>query len=150
MQNNFLLEQIWCRRIKVRNVNNISYLGSILEVLLATKVVSLIDENEHSAPYALSERSQLLPDVLLGDVLFEEMDLEVPANAIILVESAAFSEGESYDSRQLGDALASVLMDVAAFQGFGEELFKPEYPEMYHALQTNLNSNLNNIRNGAV
>jgi len=117
MPNNTLLQHIWSRKISVPDRSEVSPLASMLETLLPTKVVTLVQEDCHADSYALMESTTLLPNVSLGDVLAEELDLHVPKETVILIEPSHIANAKEYNLREQGNALGRILIHLACEQG---------------------------------
>ena len=125
MREKVLLQHIWSEKVEVRDPESKSPLAAILEAILSTNVIVLNVDNATQSPFALMENVELLPDVSLGDVLFEELNIDVPANAIVLVEPKQVTDEELYSSQQLGDVLGRVLIDVATSVAASDSVFLP-------------------------
>lgn len=114
MQKDRLLEQIWEGAITVRSPDGMSPLARLLGALLTVPLVTLVGEDGGARPLALMETDELLPGASLGDVLAEELGLDVPRDAVVLIEPVAFADARSFSGRALGEELGRILADIAA------------------------------------
>lgn len=130
MQVNSLLKQIWSNKIAARERDSKSPLTSILEVLLSVSVVSLVLDSNATPAYAMAEHTELMPGVTLGDVLYEELNIDVPRNAIVLVESTDQANAVSCESHVLGGALGRVLIDLVSAQNTSVPMFQSRVAEL--------------------
>lgn len=113
MQNNRLLEQIWGNAIELRDPDQMSPLARLLEALLTVPTVALVSYAAAERPLALMESAELLPGASLGDILAEEIGIDVPRDAVVLIEPAAFADAESFSGNALGQELGRILMELA-------------------------------------
>jgi len=113
MQGDALLEQIWSGAIEARTADNMSPLARLLGALLTVPMVTLVSRSEVARPFAMMETDELLPDAPLGDVLAEELGLEVPRDALVLIEPVGFADARSFSGRALGEELGRILNQVA-------------------------------------
>ena len=114
MRKDRLLEQIWEGAVEVRSPDGMSPLARLLGALLTVPLVTLVAEDGGDQPIAMMETDELLPGAPLGDVLAEELGLDVPRDAVVLIEPAAFADARSYSGRALGEELGRILADIAA------------------------------------
>ena len=112
MEPESILARIWEGDLKIQEADTFSPLSSILETLLVSEIISLTTEG--SEPIALFESVELLPDITLGDVLFEEFCIDAPAGAVILIEPADTDPSEPLDQKELGKSLGALLIDLIA------------------------------------
>ena len=107
-----LLAQIWGGAIELDAGAEPSGLVALLSSMMSVPLVVLSTDTELDRPYAFMEMTEVMDGVILGDVLAEELELEVPYGAMILVEPKGFFE-KSMSGGALGQILGLVLMDVA-------------------------------------
>jgi len=117
MQDCALLEQIWSEAIEARPPEAMSPLARLLGALLTVPVVTLVSHADGDRPHALMESDELLPGASLGDVLAEELGLDVPRDAVVLIEPVAFADAEAFSGAALGEELGRVLSDIASCAG---------------------------------
>ena len=126
MQADALLEQIWGNAIEVRAAGEMSPLARLLGALLTVPMVTLVAHAGGERPYAMMESDELLPGAPLGDILAEELGLDVPQEAVVLIEPVGFADAASYSGSALGAELGRILGDIAssaaAPAGSGEEI----------------------------
>lgn len=113
MQGDALLEQIWGNAIEVRAPAEMSPLARLLGSLLTVPLVTLVAHAEGGRPFAMMESDELLPGAPLGDILAEELGLDVPQDAVVLIEPVGFADASSYSGRALGEELGRILGDIA-------------------------------------
>ncbi|APX89218.1 hypothetical protein BV394_05390 [Brevirhabdus pacifica] len=69
----------------------------------------------HAHPAVLSDGAEVMPELPLGDVIAEELGLDVPHGTLIVIGQddpyAAWSDGEGL-SYHVGELVAEVLLDV--------------------------------------
>ncbi|WP_165978825.1 hypothetical protein [Antarcticimicrobium luteum] len=117
MQGAALLEQIWGDEIEVRAPDEMSPLARLLGALLTAPMVTLVTHTEGGQPYAMMEADELLPGAPLGDILTEELGLDVPHDAVVLIEPACFADADSYSGNVLGRELGRILSEIATCAG---------------------------------
>ena len=113
MQSDVVLEQIWSGAIEARASENMSPLARLLGALLTVPMVTLVAHAEVARPFAMMETDELLPGAPLGDVLAEEMGLDVPRDALVLIEPVGFADAMSFSGRALGEELGRILNEIA-------------------------------------
>jgi len=113
MQSDVVLEQIWGGAIEARSAENMSPLARLLGALLTVPMVTLVAHAEVTRPFAMMESDELLPGAPLGDVLAEEMGLDVPRDALVLIEPVGFADAMSFSGRALGEELGRILNEIA-------------------------------------
>lgn len=114
MKQNSLLEQIWSEAIELRQPGQMSPLAGLLGTLLTVPTVTLVSHGGAERPFAMMEGAELLPGASLGDILAEELGIDVPRDAVVLIEPAAFADAEEFSGSELGQKLGNVLMDIAS------------------------------------
>ncbi|MDK3016731.1 hypothetical protein [Pseudodonghicola flavimaris] len=113
MQNETLLELIWSGAIESRNANGDSPLAGLLDALLTVPAIGLVGDLGDGRAHAFMESTELMPGVSLGDVLDQEMGLDVPQDAVVLIEPACSADAEVYSGNHLGQVLGGILMQLA-------------------------------------
>jgi len=113
MQGDALLEQIWGEAVEERAADAMSPLARLLGALLTVPMVTLVAHAEGDRPYAMMEGHELLPGASLGDILAEELGLDVPQDAVVLIEPVGFADASSYSGSALGEELGRILGDIA-------------------------------------
>ncbi len=114
MRNSALLEQIWSEMIEARQPEDMSPLARLLGALLSVPMITLVSRGAGDRPFALMEGDELLPGASLGDILAEELGMDVPRDAVVLIEPVAFADAQSFSGHALGEELGRVLTDIAA------------------------------------
>ncbi|MDX2485534.1 MAG: hypothetical protein QNK42_17960 [Pseudodonghicola sp.] len=114
MRSDALLELIWGEAIEVRGPEELSPLARLLGALLTVPMVTLVAHADDNRPFAMMESDELLPDAPLGDILAEELGLDVPRDAVVLIEPIGFADAASFSGRALGEELGRILGDIAA------------------------------------
>lgn len=108
-----LLAQIWGGSIAYDEAKEPSSLTALLTSMVGVPLVVLECDAETDRPYAFMETTEVMEGVILGDVLAEELELEVPYGAMILIEPRGFFENRVMSGSNLGELLGLTLMDVA-------------------------------------
>ena len=90
-----------------------SGLSAMLTAMISAPLVVLQSKAPLDRPYAAMETVELMEGVSFGDVLAEELELEVPYGAMILIEPEGFFETQSISGAKLGELLGLALLDVA-------------------------------------
>ena len=117
MQSDLVLEQIWSGVIEARSAENMSPLARLLGALLTVPMVTLVAHAKVARPFAMMETDELLPGAPLGDVLAEELGLDVPRDALVLIEPVGFADALSFSGRALGEELGRILNEIATGGG---------------------------------
>jgi hypothetical protein len=60
------------------------------------------------------ESAELLPGASLGDVLAEELGIDIPHDAVVLIEPVASAEAEEISGHALGQQLGHILVELAS------------------------------------
>lgn len=108
-----LLAQIWGGAIGHDPAVDPSGLAALLTSMISVPLVVLHSDADIDRPYAFMETSEVMDGVILGDVLAEELELEVPYGAMILVEPRGFFDGQALSGNTFGELLGLALLDVA-------------------------------------
>lgn len=81
--------------------------------MVSVPLVVLQSDADMDRPFAFMETSEVMEGVILGDVLAEELEIEVPYGAMILVEPKGFFDNKTLSGSALGQILGLILMDIA-------------------------------------
>lgn len=108
-----IVEQIWGGDISDVQESAVSPLEGLLASVVNVPVVTLASRVDGGRPYALLESSEVLPGVSLGDILSEELSLEVPFGSLILVQPMGFSDTKDFSGQKLGEMLGMIILDMA-------------------------------------
>jgi hypothetical protein len=108
-----LLAQIWGGGIEIDATSDPSGLTALLTSMISAPLVVLKADAALDRPYAFMEMTEVMEGVILGDVLAEELGLEVPYGAMILIEPKGYFESQPQSGTALGQLLGLVLMDIA-------------------------------------
>lgn len=99
MKRNALLEQIWSGAVTLFDAGTPGEIARGVMALLPVRTISLKNAGCHPLPRILNESEELLPGLTLGDVLSEELGIDVPYGALVVFEEVAeVSEGEGKTS----------------------------------------------------
>ena len=116
MSHGHVLGLIWSGDVELRADENKSPLAMLLDSILSVPTVSLVVKSEMMAPKAYPDSEELVPDCQLGDILFEELGIEVPVNSVVLFEPWAMANADSMSTGELGRQLGKVLSSIAGHQ----------------------------------
>ncbi len=103
-----LLEQIWDGAVAVADPGARGPVAQAIAARLPVATVVLTIRGGAAGPRILPESHELMPDLALGDVLAEELDVHVPYGAFVVLEGSEFSKGDT-----LGEQYIEWLLDVA-------------------------------------
>ena len=116
MERNGLIAQIWGGDLSEGGDLQGSPLAGLLGSLMDVPVIALASDAEMARPIAVMEETEILDDVSLGDVLSEEMGIEVPYGALILVMPKDFSQSQDLSGQKLGEILGHIILDMTQGQ----------------------------------
>ncbi len=108
-----LLNYIWSGGVKCRSRGEETPLAVLLECILSVPTVSLVMTTGMKEPMAFSDSEELLPGCQLGDVLLEEVGIDIPVNSVILFEPHCEGAGEQVSASELGRQLGVILSSIA-------------------------------------
>ncbi len=108
-----LIAHIWNGDIALEDASKVSPLTGLLGSLLNIPVITVSCNAELAKPFALLESDEIVPGASLGDVLSEELSVDVPYGALVLVQPQEFSRQRDYTSAELGEILGGVILDMA-------------------------------------
>lgn len=114
VQNDTLLEQIWGEAVEYCAPADMSPLAKLLSALLTVPTVALVTHAGMARAHALMEDTELLPGASLGDVLAEELGVDIPHDAVVLIEPVESAEAEALSGSDLGQELGRLLMELAS------------------------------------
>jgi hypothetical protein len=115
MRHDRLLELIWQGDIQPASGPCSSRLQRGLGALLPLRTVSLAAGSGVDRRCILTDETELLPDVPLGDVLAEELSIDVPAGALVVISDDVLLSNQVMDdelSYDLGVLVAEALLGV--------------------------------------
>jgi hypothetical protein len=110
-----LLELIWQGDIRPATGHRTTRLERALGALLPLRIVSLGASTGVDRRRVLTDDAEVMPDLPLGDVLAEELDLDVPQGALIVISDDRLVQGQVTDDEMSYDAgiiVAETLIDV--------------------------------------
>ncbi|MEM1066438.1 MAG: hypothetical protein AAGJ74_13140 [Pseudomonadota bacterium] len=112
---NTLLHAIWTGEVAAVLPHQKHKFFDLLTVLLKTQVVLIEVPEGPLCGQVLQETAELMPDLPLGDVLAEELDLDIPAGSVVVCLSAN-GLGATGDLptvwKALGAVAAQMIVDV--------------------------------------
>ncbi len=110
-----IIEHIWSDTLELREGKDFPPLANILSSLLAAPMICFTTRACGSAahPIVSYAGNEVLPGTSLADVLFEEFSLEINDQTIVLIEHSDIGNAETLSSRELGQALGQVLVELA-------------------------------------
>lgn len=108
-----LLQQIWGGDLTEAAQSETTPLTGILSSLTKLPVVTLTSAHEAAQPFAMMEDTDILEGVSLGDVLSEELGIDVPFGAIVLVQPQSFEHGFDGSAQKLGEILGAILLEMS-------------------------------------
>ena len=117
MRNRTLLERIWDGSISVLSEPGTSATARLIKDLVPIKIVCLISSRPQVGPHLLPELTELLPGVTLGDVLVEELGIEVSYGALVLIESAISQDRHEDAGHHIGYGVSHALLDIVQAYG---------------------------------
>ena len=116
-----LLQAIWAGEAKPAEAHGASTLRRILEEIFPFRMVILEVAKAPATGRVLTDETELMPGLPLGDVLAEECDLIVPAGTCIICctadEMAESCEGVRR-SEVLGQICAEIIVDAVQFGNY--------------------------------
>ncbi len=111
-----ILEQIWGGDLVEAAKAEVTPLTGILASLTKLPVVTLTSSHEAARPFAMLDGAEVLEGVSLGDALAEELELEVPIGALVLVQPKGFDLGFDVSAQKLGEVLGAILLEMSQGQ----------------------------------
>jgi hypothetical protein len=128
-----IIEHIWGDTLELREGGGRPPLAVILSSLLAAPMICFTTKEGCFAPHAFVSYAadEVLPGTSLADVLFEEFGLEISDETIVIVEPFVIHNAPRISSKDLGEALGNILVDLAG-------LNQNESPMTREATRSNL------------
>ncbi|MCP1169808.1 hypothetical protein NHG85_14935, partial [Limimaricola sp. ASW11-118] len=120
MQSSDLLEAIWRGDIAcAEDSDGGARLGAILDALAPMRRIGLARGGHGAGAQILPEQTELLPALALGDVIEEELAMEAPQGALVMIlDQAALRPGAGDAARaQLAGRLVGELLIDAVQRG---------------------------------
>ena len=114
MTENDILVPIWSDAVEESRTETLSPLAQVLDTLLDCPTVCLISHLGLSQPCALLESDEVLPGTPLGDILEEELNINIPVGAVVLFEPAEFAQKGEYSGAELGRVLGTILIELVS------------------------------------
>lgn len=112
---NGLVESLWQGALRLGNGPVTARKARLLEALVPVPTICLQSGSDQFQPAVLSDGLEVLPELPLGDVIAEELGLDVPYGTLIVIgheeRHKAWSDGEGL-SYHIGQLVAEVLLDV--------------------------------------
>lgn len=112
MQEQEVLEQIWSARVEPRHRDRSSPLAQLLDTIFSVPTIGLVSTAGLSQPVAMMEGREMVMGATLGDILSEELDIDVPAGAIVLIEPAQLADADGYSAAELGQMLGQIMVNL--------------------------------------
>jgi hypothetical protein len=107
-----LLQGIWDGTISVLPGGKQGPVADALTRIVSVPTVSLACRMSLGGVRLLPESTELLPGASLGDVLVEELGIEVPYGAIVVLEDASAAASGEVDAGRLRMLIERALLDV--------------------------------------
>jgi len=85
MHNCMLLENIWKGDIKAAQSRKLLQIKHLLGLILPLRIVCLSTSSAMTCSRIVSEETELLPNLPLGDVLVEELSINVPLGSMVVI-----------------------------------------------------------------
>jgi hypothetical protein len=115
MRHDRLLELIWQGEIQPASGPRASRLQRGLGALLPLRAISLSASSGVDRRCILTDATELMPDLPLGDVLAEELSIDVPVGSLVVISDAVLLDHPVMDdelSYDLGVLVAEALLGV--------------------------------------
>ncbi|MDC0739453.1 hypothetical protein N6L24_14285 [Cognatishimia sp. SS12] len=113
MERRELAAQIWGGAISEEETKIVSPLCGVLGSLMNAPVIPLALQSDGALPHAFLEATEVLPGVSLGDMLAEELALDIPYGAVILLQPRGFACVQDYSGAKLGEILGQVVLNMS-------------------------------------
>lgn len=108
-----LIGQIWGGTLTVEAEQGASPLAAVLGSLMDVPVVTLASDVEKTRPFAVMEETEVLPGASLGDVLAEELSIDIPYGALVLVQPKDFTKAQDLSGQKLGEIIGHIILEMA-------------------------------------
>ena len=112
MERNGLIAQIWGGDLSEGGEKQASPLANLLGSLMDVPVITLTSVAKMARPIAVMEETEVMEGVSLGDALSEELAIDVPYGALILIQPDGFSKSQDLTSKKLGEMLGHIILDM--------------------------------------
>lgn len=115
MRNSRILELIWQGDIQLAKGTRVRKKKRVLSALLPLRIVFLAAKRGVDRSCILLVETELLPEITLGDVLAEELSIDVPAGTLVVISDAEMLAEEILDeelSYDMGVLVAETLMEA--------------------------------------
>jgi len=113
VDNNKVIGQIWGGELSEDQEAKGAPLAGLLGSLMDVPVVTLSSEAKMQRPIAMMEETEVLPGATLGDVLAEELSIEVPFGALVLIQPKDFSKSQDLSGQKLGEILGHIILEMS-------------------------------------
>ena len=112
MERNGLIAQIWGGDLSEGDEQQGSPLAGLLSSLMDVPVITLNASSKMDRPIAVMEETEVIDGVSLGDALSEELSIEVPYGALVLIQPEGFTKSQDLSSKKLGEILGHIILDM--------------------------------------
>lgn len=109
---NTVIGQIWGGDLSEDCNAQEAPLAGLLGSLMDVPVVTLSSEAKMERPIAMMEETEVLPGATLGDVLAEELSIEVPFGALVLIQPKSFAKSQDLSGQKLGEILGHIILEM--------------------------------------
>lgn len=112
-----ILEGLWDGRVRPIEMNRHGALCDLIQALMPVRSVCLSDAGARGDRIAVfGDDSELAPDLPIGDVIAEELDIEVADSSLVFLVPARIADGAAPAadlSRAVGAAVARAIVHLA-------------------------------------
>lgn len=112
MERHGLIAQIWGGDLTEDKDSMGSPLAGLLGSLMDVPVITLTSDATMQRPIAVMEETEVLPGASLGDVLSEELGIDVPYGVLVLIQPAGFAKSKDLSGQQLGEILGHIILEM--------------------------------------
>lgn len=91
--------------------------AGLIRQTLPIRLVCLVSSRPDARPQLLPESTELMPGITLGDVLVEELGIEVPYGALVLIETLRSLNAGLGDNLYIGCEDSQTLLDIVTTFG---------------------------------
>lgn len=131
MRNSRILELIWQGDLQLAKGSGVRQKRRVLSALLPLRVVFLTASRGVDRSFILSVDTEVLPEITLGDVLAEELSIDIPSGTLVVIsDEETLSDGMlddelSYDTGTLvaETLLAAIQTEVFPLEQETDALF---------------------------
>lgn len=131
-----ILRSIWSGEAALGCKEEQSPLALLLDSILSVPIVCLTVPLGDQTPIALADSMELMPGCMLGDILSEELGVDVPINCIILVEPQIRSDAPPMSAKELGRNLGLALSSLSDPKFITSSTRRTQYQSLYSAKVT--------------